>query len=73
MIPAFDIFEKEPSGALLWRLSASTLEEAKAHVRKLAGDSGVDYVIFNLRDGRKLTARLITQADEDRLETVDGL
>jgi hypothetical protein len=54
MTVLFDVFQKEPSGSVLWRGAAATLEEATAHVQKFAMSAPGEYVILNVRTGNKL-------------------
>lgn len=54
MIPPFDVFHIESTGALLWRGDAGTLEEARALVRKLAKDGRECYIILSQRTGNKI-------------------
>lgn len=54
MTVLFDVFQKEPSGSVLWRGAAATLEEATARVRKFAINAPGEYVILNVRTGNKL-------------------
>ncbi|HEX4075879.1 MAG TPA: hypothetical protein VHX49_10805 [Candidatus Acidoferrales bacterium] len=64
-IPAFDIFEVEADGSVLWRESATTIEEAKARGRELAAASPGEYFILSHRTG----SRLKIEPDGSRLET----
>lgn len=50
----FDVFQKEPTGTVLWRAAARTMEEATAHVQKLAVSAPGEYVILDMRTGNKL-------------------
>ncbi len=50
----FDVFQKEPSGSVLWRAAARTMEEATAHVQKFAMSAPGEYVILDMRTGNKM-------------------
>jgi hypothetical protein len=50
----FDVFQKEPSGTVLWRAAARTMEEATAHVQKFAMSAPGEYVILDVRTGNKM-------------------
>jgi hypothetical protein len=50
----FDVFQKEPSGTVLWRAAARTMEEATAHVEKFAMSAPGEYVILDMRTGDKM-------------------
>lgn len=50
----FDVFQKEPSGTVLWRAAARTIEEATAHVQKFAMSAPGEYVILDMRTGNKM-------------------
>jgi hypothetical protein len=54
MIPAFDIFQTETGGHVLWRGTAATLEDAKARAKELSVRSPGDYLILNLKTGDKI-------------------
>jgi hypothetical protein len=50
----FDVFQKEANGSVLWRAAARTMEEATAHVRKIAMTAPGEYVILDMRTGNKM-------------------
>jgi hypothetical protein len=48
MYPAFDIFKTDFTGGVLWCSQASTLDEAKATVKKLCAEgSASEFIILN--------------------------
>jgi hypothetical protein len=55
MIAPFDIFQSESGGAVIWRGTADTLNEAKAIIGKLAGNSPGEYIILSRVSGNKTT------------------
>jgi hypothetical protein len=57
MIPAFDIFQTETGGQVLWREAVATLEDAKARAQELSVRSPGDYLILNLKTGDKIILR----------------
>jgi hypothetical protein len=74
----FDIFELVPGDRVIWRGTAGTIEEARAHVQKLASDSPGRYLILRLQTGDGLvvdsdgTDELDSQAstEDESLESV---
>jgi hypothetical protein len=50
----FDVFQKETGGSVLWRAAAATMEEATAHIQKLATEAPGEYVILDVRTGNKM-------------------
>lgn len=50
----FDIFQREASGSVLWRVAARTMEEATAHVKKFAMTAPGEYVILDVRTGNEI-------------------
>ncbi|HKV26721.1 MAG TPA: hypothetical protein VJN90_00435 [Candidatus Acidoferrales bacterium] len=57
MTNAFDIFEVEPSGSVMWRGTAAAFEEAKLLVQKLAKSRAGEYIIFSLKTGKKVVLK----------------
>lgn len=57
MTVAFDIFEVEPGGSVMWRGSAAALEEAKAFVESLGKSRSGEYIIYNLKTGKKVVIK----------------
>jgi len=53
-VPTFDIFKAEPDGSVLWRESATTIEEARARARELAVTAPGEYFILSHRTGKRL-------------------
>jgi hypothetical protein len=51
---SIDIFRAESDGNVLWRGTASNLEEATERVRELAKTSPGDYLAVNLQSGEKV-------------------
>jgi hypothetical protein len=45
--PAYDIFKKDASAAMIWVESVEDLESAKMRVRELSRDSNTEYAVFN--------------------------
>jgi hypothetical protein len=54
MTLGLDIFRTEPSGQVLWRGTAATLEEARARIQELSVSSPGDYLILNPNTGDKI-------------------
>lgn len=57
MSATFDIFEVEPGGSVLWRGAATAFDEARAFVEKLGKSRSGEYIIFNLKTGRKVVIK----------------
>jgi hypothetical protein len=53
-VPSFDIFKTEANGSVLWRESATTLEQARARARELAAVAPGEYFILSHRTGNRL-------------------
>ncbi|HEX4002239.1 MAG TPA: hypothetical protein VHX36_06295 [Candidatus Acidoferrales bacterium] len=53
-IPTFDIFKVEADGGVLWRESATTVDQAKQRARELAATAPGEYFILSHRTGNKL-------------------
>ena len=53
----FDVFQKEPGGSVLWRATAATMAEARAHIQKLAMEAPGEYVILDMRSGNKMVIK----------------
>lgn len=51
---SIDVFRTEPDGNVLWRGTASSLEEATARVRELAKTTPGEYLAVNLKSGEKV-------------------
>lgn len=51
---AFDIFQMEDDGSVLWQELAATMEEAKARVNELQALIPRQFMIVSLRSGEKL-------------------
>jgi hypothetical protein len=47
--PDYDIFRKDPLGALAWVEAASDVQEAKARIEELAADDPGEYIVFSQR------------------------
>ena len=56
MIPAFDIFKKEPGGRFVWLRAATTLDQANAAVRRL-NDPISEFIIVNEYTGERTTIK----------------
>ena len=52
MVPSLDIF-KISGGAVLWREAVTTLETAKARIRKLELSSPGEYFILDQKTGQR--------------------
>ncbi|MFY9691422.1 MAG: hypothetical protein WA369_04000 [Candidatus Acidiferrales bacterium] len=52
-IPTYDIFKVEADGSVLWRESATTIDQAKARARDLAAAAPAEYFILSHRTGDK--------------------
>jgi hypothetical protein len=55
--PAFDIFQVEADGGVLWLEALATFADAKARIRQLSAGSSCDYIILNERTGDKVTVK----------------
>jgi hypothetical protein len=60
----YDLFEKTPSGDLLWRGSVSGLEAAREQIAALAERTGNECVLMHL-----LTQEIVERIEEKRLRT----
>jgi hypothetical protein len=60
----YDLFEKMPSGDLLWRGSVSGLEAAREQIEALAQSTGNECVLMHL-----LTQEIVERIAEKRLQT----
>jgi hypothetical protein len=47
--PDYDIFRKDPLGALAWVEAATNLQEAKARIEELATENRGEYIVFSQR------------------------
>ena len=54
VIPPFDVFLADGDGSVLWRGSASTLEDAHARIQELAAAVPGDYIILSRQSGKKI-------------------
>ena len=55
MIPPFDIFRVLQDGQPLWLESASTVEDARARIKKLGEFCPGEYLILSQKTGHKLS------------------
>jgi hypothetical protein len=51
---SIDIFRSEADGNVLWRGTASSLEEATGRVREMNKSAPGDYLAVNLQSGEKV-------------------
>jgi hypothetical protein len=54
MIPEYDIFRFDNTGATLWIEPAMTLNDAKARIQQLRATTPGDYLIFNQTTAEKI-------------------
>lgn len=54
VIPPFDVFQTDADGSVLWRGSATTLEDAHARIQELAAIVPGDYIILSRQSGKKI-------------------
>jgi hypothetical protein len=57
MTAAFDIFEVEPGGGVMWRGTAAAFEEARAFVEQLGTPRERDFIIFSPQTGKKVVIK----------------
>jgi hypothetical protein len=57
MVTAFDIFQTESDGVLLWRGSATSTDGAMDSVREFAKRSPGDYMIINLLNRKRFVIK----------------
>jgi hypothetical protein len=69
--PAFDIFQVEDSG-VLWIGSATTVEDAKEHVRQIAARAPGKYLLFDQKTGTKLVIELPLAGGDMHLTAAQG-
>jgi hypothetical protein len=51
---SIDIFHSESDGSVVWRGTASTMEEATERVRELVKTAPGEYLAVNLQSGEKV-------------------
>ena len=55
MTQQFDIFRQEPNGGILWRGTASSIEEARSAIAKMGASVPGSYLIVNLQTRMQVT------------------
>jgi hypothetical protein len=66
-----DIFRIDGDGPR-WIQAAASLEEARAHVNKLAGASPGDYLVMNQITGSKVVIKINADIDAGAIASTDG-
>ncbi|MGA8554744.1 MAG: hypothetical protein WB630_10020 [Candidatus Acidiferrales bacterium] len=60
------VLQRETDGTTSWLECPATIEEAKARVQKLATHSASEYIILNLQNGHKLSAKIEDLSEDSR-------
>jgi len=71
MTPPIDIFRIDGQGPR-WIQAAGSMEEARAHINKLAAASPGDYLVMNQITGSKVVIKVNSEIETSTIASTDG-